>query len=315
MKNKGLRIVLITLVLAGVFIVLFIYAPGMPWLLAPIIYLAFYIARKYQLKKKWLKILWMTVGGTFASLSFVVVLILSLPGIGMLIFDFLFAPWLSQLEFPIEHTFVSYSNVSFFGISPDDYGKELAPYTRDDVIFVLTIRGGSYALDSYWDDIADLNMVPAGFRMYIYMKEKHRNSIYRIKKMIFKTAEYTADYKDFNPDGNESINQNDFIKEILPPYISSHTPRDSTEYWWEDTIKGPCVFPFPEDRNFSVDVEMEVDNGETKANYIFTYDYKVRRIKTLDRAWASFVDASHSAAVLARMLGVSSQKAYEVVKW
>jgi hypothetical protein len=291
MKKKRLRIVLIIagiLILAGVFIVLFIYAPGVPWLLAPIIYLAFYIARKYQMKEKWLKIPLMIGFGTSASFVLVFFLIRVIPIIGTLIFGFLFARWESRLEFPIEHTFVGNSAVSAFGISPDRYGNKLAPYTRDDVIFVLTIRGVSYVLDSYWDDIADLNMVQGSFKMYIYMKEKHKNSIYRIKKMIFKTAEYTADYKYLNPDGNESVNQDDFIKEILPPYPSPFTANDSTGYLWEESIRVFCRFPFPEDGNFSVDVEMDVDNGETKANYTFTYDYKVRRMKTLDRAWASF---------------------------
>jgi hypothetical protein len=301
MKNKGLGIVLTAagvLAIAGVFVVLFLYAPGMPWFLAAVICVAFYVARKYQMKKKWLKISLMTVGGTFVSLGLVCVLAVTIPYIGLPILGILIHPWTHTLIFPIENT-VMVMNDPAEVICNDPDNNVLAPYTRDGVIFVLNISGGHYYLNSFWDNIADINIADGYFKMNIYLKEKTENTTYRIKNMIFKTTEYTADYKNFEigRDRERRVYQDDFIKEESPTYFEPVSSGTTTMY--EVAIKGDYwfSFPFPESGNFSVNVEMEVESGETKANYHFTYYFKIKKKKEMDWGWTIVLDTLPSHTI------------------
>jgi hypothetical protein len=225
----------------------------------------------------------------FVFLIIFVSLLFVYPPIPLTLLGIFFGPWSHERCFivttPAIRTMVPYH----LNESDPDY-DQMDPYTKDNTIFLLDIEGSVYDLDSTSGaDYASRNMASSYYMMYIYTRENPENSVYRIKRMTFKTAEYTADFEDFeinnpwssfgaNKESNGSENQNDFIKESSPnltPEISRFSKFKGYSMY-KITIEGDSFnYPFPKGGKFSVDVEVEIDKGETKSNYNFTYYFNI----------------------------------------
>jgi hypothetical protein len=281
-------------VLASVFITLLIVAPGTPFLAVPIFFLEFHATRgECPVEKEWLRAFLKTAGILLIILLIVLILCLFVPFIGVWPFMFLFAPWEYSIMFPVENTIMEDPAAVIY---KDPNNSALAAYTRDDLIFDLNISGYRYDLKTDWGKTqASRNMAYCSFKMDIYMKEKTGNTVYRIKRMVLKTKDYTVGIRDCEAvemwDQKTSSRYdprtripNDFIKEIRPSFFNPGPSYNPTMY--KVIIEGwEFLFPFPKGGNFSVDVdvEIEIDNGDTRTNYDFTYYFKIRKERDLGR--------------------------------